>query len=65
MSAANIASDVNQLLPPAVEAVILFVLITRGLWRELPSFAAYAALHVAKLPALFVLNQFFHQYLKT
>lgn len=63
MSAANIASDVNQLLAPTVEAVVLFVLITRGLWREFPSFAAYAALHVAKLPALFLLSQF-HQYYK-
>ncbi|HKD92041.1 MAG TPA: hypothetical protein VKB56_09065 [Terriglobales bacterium] len=62
MSAAHIASDVNQLLAPTVEAVVLCVLIARGLWREFPSFAAYAALHVVKLPALFFLNRNHHYY---
>ena len=64
MSATHIAGDAMQLIAPAVEAAILFVLIRKGLWREFPAFTAYAALHVAKLPAQFILSLHLPKYYK-
>jgi hypothetical protein len=43
-------------LQPVIVLGIVIVLIARKLWRRFPAFAAYAVLHVAKLPTEFFLR---------